>query len=135
LTDGAEFVKRDGSVPLTGNLDAGANKITNGADGTANTDLVTKQQMDAAIATAIASFIADSKFRFEALTHVDPPGDRTKWQFNQDPSAGKYLVFRGGGLAWEGATEDYTRNGTVITFNSGKEPDAEQSVFAFYIQS
>jgi hypothetical protein len=46
LASGAEFLLRDGSVALTGALDAGAFKITNAGDGTAAQDLVTKNQLD-----------------------------------------------------------------------------------------
>lgn len=50
LTDGAEFVQRDGSVAMTGALAMGTNKITGLGDGTAATDAATKGQLDAAVA-------------------------------------------------------------------------------------
>lgn len=46
LVNGAEFLKRDGSVVLTGTLDAGGFKLVNAADGTAAQDYVTKNQLD-----------------------------------------------------------------------------------------
>src|SRR5438128_1839753 len=47
LADGAEFVKRDGSVALTGDLPAGAHKITGLADPTLAQDAATKTYVDA----------------------------------------------------------------------------------------
>jgi len=48
LADGAEFLKRDGSVALTGDLDAGSNKITNLAAPTNPNDAARKADVDAA---------------------------------------------------------------------------------------
>ena len=47
LADGAEFLRRDGSVALTGNLDGGGNRLTNLAAGTGNNDAVTLAQLEA----------------------------------------------------------------------------------------
>lgn len=47
LAEGLEFLKRDGSVPLTGNLDLGGNRITNAAPSVGATDLVTRAELDA----------------------------------------------------------------------------------------
>jgi hypothetical protein len=46
LADGAEFVKRDGSVPLTGDLPAGSHKITGLTDPSAAQDAATKAYVD-----------------------------------------------------------------------------------------
>ncbi len=50
LADGAEFVQRDGSVALTGNLDAGGNRLTNLSAGTGNNDAVTLAQLESVAA-------------------------------------------------------------------------------------
>ena len=50
LADGANFLKKDGSVSLTGALNAGGFKITNAANGTDAGDLVTKSQLDSVAA-------------------------------------------------------------------------------------
>lgn len=47
LADGANFVKRDGSVPFTNNQSMGNNKITNVANATDPNDAVNKSQLDA----------------------------------------------------------------------------------------
>lgn len=46
LKDGAEFIKRDGSVQFTGNVNLGMNRITNVAPAINPNDVVTKQQLD-----------------------------------------------------------------------------------------
>ena len=47
LAEGVELIKRDGSVPFTGNVDLGTNKIVNVGAGTDSTDVVNKGQLDA----------------------------------------------------------------------------------------
>lgn len=49
LADGGEFVQRDGSVALTGNLPAGGNKITGLGTPTNDADAATKAYVDAAV--------------------------------------------------------------------------------------
>lgn len=45
------YIKKDGSVAFTGNVDAGGNKLTNVANGTANSDVVNFGQLQSAVAT------------------------------------------------------------------------------------
>lgn len=47
----ADLLRRDGSVSMTDDFDFGGHKATNLADGTANTDAVTLQQLNAAVST------------------------------------------------------------------------------------
>lgn len=49
LAEGAELVKRDGSVALTGNLDAGTHQLKNTADATDAKDAVNLSQLQTAI--------------------------------------------------------------------------------------
>ena len=46
----ADYVKKDGSVAFTGNINAGGNKVTNAANAVASSDLITLGQVDAKIA-------------------------------------------------------------------------------------
>lgn len=66
LADGADFVKRDGSVALTGNLDAGTNRLTNLGTPSSNGDAATKIYVDTAIANLNSIF--DSKQSCRAAT-------------------------------------------------------------------
>lgn len=49
LKEGAELIKRDGSVEMTGDLKLGGKKISNVGDAVLATDAITKRQLDAAI--------------------------------------------------------------------------------------
>lgn len=50
------YVKKDGSVAFTGNIDAGSNKLVNLANGTDANDAVNKGQLDAAIGSLANAF-------------------------------------------------------------------------------
>lgn len=63
LADGANFILKNGSVAMTGNLDLGNQKITNLQTGTAAGDAVNKGQMDSAIAAALSPFNAKGTVR------------------------------------------------------------------------
>lgn len=59
---GTDYVKRDGTLAMTGALNAGGNKFTNGAAATAATDFVIKSQVPTSIddltpSFSVASFI------------------------------------------------------------------------------
>lgn len=77
LADGAEFVKRDGSVALTGNLDANSNKLTNVADGTNSGDAVNKGQLDAAIASATNGLDVKASVRAATTANITLSGTQT----------------------------------------------------------
>jgi hypothetical protein len=49
LADGANFVKKDGSVPMTGSLDSGNNKIVNVSTPTSSSDAANKSYVDTQI--------------------------------------------------------------------------------------
>jgi hypothetical protein len=66
LAEGAEFLKRDGSVVLTGNLNVNNNKITNVGTPTANADAVNKSYVDTAISNLNTLF--DSKGSVKVAT-------------------------------------------------------------------
>lgn len=66
LAEGADFIKRNGSVAMTGNLNMGSQAITNVATGSNSSDAVNKGQLDAAIASLNSLF--DSKGSVKAAT-------------------------------------------------------------------
>ena len=66
LADGANFLMKDGSVAMTGNLNMGSQAITNVATGSNAGDAVNKGQLDAAIASLNSLF--DSKGSVKAAT-------------------------------------------------------------------
>lgn len=66
LADGANFIKKDGTVAMTGSLNMGSQAITNVATGSNASDAVNKGQLDAAIASLNSLF--DSKGSVKAAT-------------------------------------------------------------------
>lgn len=56
LADGANFLQRNGSVALTGNLDAGNNRITNLTTPSANGDATNKSYVDGLIAALPSAY-------------------------------------------------------------------------------
>lgn len=74
----ADLLQRDGSVALTGALDAGSNKITNLADATASGDAVNKGQLDSAISALANGVVYKGLF------------DASGGSFPSDPSQGDF---------------------------------------------
>ena len=66
LADGANFLKKDGSVAMTGNLNLGSQKITNLNTPSANNDAATKAYVDGLVAGLNSMF--DSKGSVKAAT-------------------------------------------------------------------
>ncbi len=80
---GGDF-KADGSIPMTGNLDAGSNKVIHVADGTASTDGVNKGQLDADVATLqaeIDALASGSLTTAEAENVTGTPADSSSGSF------------------------------------------------------
>lgn len=69
LAEGADLLKRDGSVLLTGNLDANNNKITNVSTPTANGDVANKSYVDTAISNLNSLFDAKGSVRVATTTN------------------------------------------------------------------
>lgn len=66
LADGGNFIKKDGTVAMTGSLNMGSQAITNVATGNNSGDAVNKGQLDAAIASLNSIF--DGKDSVKAAT-------------------------------------------------------------------
>ena len=69
LAEGGDFLKKDGSVLLTGNLDANNNKITNVGTPTANGDVANKSYVDTAISNLNSLFDAKGSVRVATTTN------------------------------------------------------------------
>lgn len=63
LADGANFVKKDGSVAFTGNVDAGNNRIIQVATPSAGTDAANRNYVDTAISTVTGLFTSKGTVR------------------------------------------------------------------------
>jgi hypothetical protein len=79
LADGANFIKRDGTVPFTGDQSLGGNKLTNLGTPSANGDAATKSYVDTALASLNSLF--DTKPSAQAATtgniNLSNPGTST----------------------------------------------------------
>lgn len=70
LADGANFLKKDGTVALTGNLDAGNNKVVNLPTPTASGDAAPKSYVDAQIAALNSIFDGKGSVRAASTANV-----------------------------------------------------------------
>jgi hypothetical protein len=118
LADGANFLKKDGSVAATGDFDAGTHKVVNLQTGTSSTDAVNKGQMDAAIAavntlfdsrtvrvgsTANVTVSNPGTSSFDGVTLSN--GDRILLKNQTAPAENGIYVFNGSGVALTRATD------------------------------
>jgi len=67
LAEGAELIKRDGSVAFTGNIDAGSNKVVNVSTPTASGDAANKAYVDAEVAAVADQVVNDLDPRLDAI--------------------------------------------------------------------
>jgi Skp family chaperone for outer membrane proteins len=67
LAEGAELIKRDGSVAFTGNVDAGSHKVVNVSAPTAAMDAANKQYVDDGLETLRAQVQDDLDPRLDAI--------------------------------------------------------------------
>lgn len=107
LSDGANFVKKDGSVTMTGALNMGAQLITNVQTPSSTTDAVNKAYVDTAIANLNSIF--DSKPSSKAST------------------TGNILISNPGTAIFDGAT---LANGEVLFVRAQTAP-AENGLYTF----
>ena len=70
LADGVNFLKRDGSVAMTGALNMGGQKITNVQTGSANNDAVNVGQLNAALGSLNQIFKAKPNARAGSVANV-----------------------------------------------------------------
>ena len=105
LADGGNFLKKDGSVAMNGNLNMGNQAIVNVATGSNPGDAVNKGQLDAAIAVFVDREIPSGA--------ID--GSNTVYVLANTPILGSEHVYVNGILVEPGGGNDYTISGTTIT--------------------
>lgn len=107
LKDGAELLKRDGSVAATGDFDLGSNQLKNiGAPVDAN-DAVRKADLDA---------VTNGLSVFRETPSGSINGTNTQFSLQNEPNLGTEQVFLNGALMNSGANSDYVLEGSTITF-------------------
>ena len=125
LKDGAELIKRDGSVPFTGDIDAGSHKIVNLAEPVNANDAVRKADLD-----AVAEQIGGTLITREIVSGPKD-GQNVTFTLAQEPTLATEQIFFNGALLNAGVAADYTISGNVITF--AVAPQSGDSILANYV--
>ncbi len=111
LADGAEIIMRDGSVPFTGNVDCGTNKVINVTDPVDGTDGVPKGWLT-------DNFLKLSNFVKREEPNETPNDVITQFTLDNTPLLDSEHVYINGLLQEPGASADYTISGAEIDFNN-----------------
>lgn len=125
LKEGAELIKRDGSVPFTGDIDVGSHKIVNLAEPVNANDAVRKADLD-----AVAEQIGGTLITREVVSGTKD-GENVTFTLAQEPTLATEQIFFNGALLNAGVAADYTISGNVITF--AVAPQAGDSILANYV--
>lgn len=123
LEDGAEFLQRDGSVVLTGSLDANQQLITGLPTPVSSSDAARKGYVD-------NNFTRTIDVR-NTLTTNPPDGERMEFVLTQTPVDGSEQVYLTGMIQEPGANSDYVLNGDTLIFHS--PPDILDRIRATYL--
>lgn len=119
LADGSNFIKKDGTVAMTGSLDSGNQKIVNLGTPTATTDAANKSYVDISIAAAIQLFDAKTSMRAATTANITisnpgtsvfdgvtlSNGDRLFVRVQTVPAENGLYVFNGSGAALTRTTD------------------------------
>ena len=126
LKDGEEFIKRDGTVLMTNDLNLNDNNITGVSDPTNNKDAVNKSYVD-------SSFLQPSVMIRKDTTIEVPDGSRTLFHIAHIPVTNSEEIFLNGVLIDVGIAADYTIDDNAITFNI--PPQTSDKIRINYIAS
>lgn len=107
LKDGAELLKRDGSVAATGDFNLGSHQIKNLAAPVDANDAIRKADLDAA---------TSGQSIFREIPSGSVNGSNTEFTLAHAPNSGTEQVFLNGALLNSGANSDYVVSGSTITF-------------------
>ena len=77
LADGANFVKKDGSITMTGNLNMGSQSITNVATPSNGTDAANKSYVDTQITNVTGLFTSKGTVRVATTANITLSGTQT----------------------------------------------------------
>lgn len=119
LADGANFIKKDGSVAYTSDQSMGGHKVTNVGDGVSSSDAINKGQLDAAIASINSIFDAKESCKVASTANVNISnpgtstfdgvtvnnGERVLLKNQSSPAENGIYIFNGSGSAMTRATD------------------------------
>lgn len=121
LADGANFVKKDGTVAMTGNLDIGNQKVVNLGTPTSNGDATNKSYVDGLISALPSAY----KYR---NVHVATTGDVTLSNPGTSTFDGHALTSGDRVLVWQQSTASqngiYVFNGSSSAMTRATDSDA-----------
>lgn len=121
LADGANFIKKDGTVAMTGNLDIGNQKVVNLGTPTNNGDATTKSYVDGLISALPSAY----KYR---NVHVATTGDVTLSNPGTSTFDGHSLTSGDRVLVWQQSTASqngiYVFNGSSSAMTRATDSDA-----------
>lgn len=115
LADGANFIKRDGTVAMTGNLNMGSQRITSLATPSASGDAATKAYVDTAIGNLNALFDAKPSARAKATGNVTVSNPGTASFDGVTLSSGEILCLGSQSSAAENGLYTFNGSGSALT--------------------
>lgn len=115
LADGAEFVKRDGSVQLTGDLNAGGNKVGNIGTPTTGTDAANKTYVDTQISNLNQVFKVKPNVRAATTANINISNPGTSSFDGVTLSSGELLLVKNQSSAAENGIYTFNGSGSALT--------------------
>lgn len=115
LADGPNFIKKDGSVAFTGNVDMGGQKVTNLGTPSATTDAATKSYVDTAIASLNSLFDSKGSARAATTANVTISNPATSSFDGVTLTSGDRLLVRAQSAAAENGIYTFNGSGSALT--------------------
>lgn len=115
LADGANFVKKDGSVVMTGNLDFGSQKGINVATPTGNNDAANKAYVDTQISNLNSLFDSKGSARAASTANVTVSNPGTSAFDSITLSNGDRLLLKNQTTAAENGIYTFNGSGSALT--------------------
>lgn len=111
LVDGENWIKRDGSVAMTGVLNMNSQRIANLFAPSAGSDAATKDYVDTAVAGVSSANFVDKEIPTGAIDSTN-----TSFVLANTPIAGSEHVYLNGVLQEAGTGNDYTISAATLVF-------------------
>lgn len=115
LADGAEFLKRDGSVALTNNLDANSNKIVNLTTPSSANDAANKSYVDSQIAGLNSMFKVKPNARAATTANITISNPATAVFDGITLTSGQLLLVKNQSTAAENGIYVFNGSGSALT--------------------
>jgi hypothetical protein len=125
LADGANFVKKDGSVAMTGNLDLGSQRIVNVSTPSGNNDAANKSYVDTQIAALNSIFDTKPSARAATTGNITISNPGTAVFDGVTLSNGDILFVRAQSAAAENGLYTFNGSGAALTRISQMDAWAE----------